>query len=77
MSDEFPTGATHRIQSPEHALHAGMVWGLAMRHGLELVPVLDEEGNYSAEVELVLPAASTSWPADVRVRLVVEPPPDE
>jgi hypothetical protein len=82
MTDEggtlsLPSGATHRIVSPEHALHAGMVWGLAMRHGLDLLPVLDDDGNYSAEVELVLPVDSTGWSADVRVRLVVEPPPEQ
>jgi hypothetical protein len=70
----FPTGSKHPIVSSEHALHAGMVWGVAMKHGLDLLPVLDDAGNYSAEVELVLPVESTGWPGNVRVRLIVEPP---
>lgn len=60
----------HPIESGEHALLAGFVWGLALRHGLDLLPVLDDAGNYSAEVELVLPEGMYQG---VPVRLVVRP----
>lgn len=63
----------HKIQSPEHALQAGFVWGLAMQHGLDVVPELDDEGNYSASVLLEIPDLNPN----VTVRLIVAPPEEQ
>jgi hypothetical protein len=70
--EHLPRDATHRIVSGEHAIVAGQVWAMAMRHGLDLTPVLDEDGRYSAELELVLP---TDVGVGVEhIRIVVSPP---
>lgn len=61
------------IQSERHALLAGMVWGVASKHGLMLRPEADEEGNYAASALLELP-----WPAEgITVRIVVAAPEEE
>jgi hypothetical protein len=65
----------YRIKGDAHALRAGYVWGLAMKHGLRFTPELDEDGNYAASAILELPEPAFG----VRVRLVVsaeEPPGD-
>lgn len=61
---------SYPIQSAEHALVAGMVVGLAIKHGIDLRPVVDEAGNYTAEALLVVP----DLPDNVTVRLIIEPP---
>jgi hypothetical protein len=58
------------IQSELHAWHAGQVWGVAMRHGLELRPESDAEGNWAASALLDLPGGVT-------IRLVVDAPTEE
>jgi hypothetical protein len=60
----------HPIESPDHAILAGYVFGLAMRHGLVLVPDVDEAGNYLASAVIELPGTRPG----VTVRLVVDPP---
>lgn len=64
MTNRYP------IQSPEHALRAGMVWGMAMRYGLPFVPEVDEDGNYLASATMTLDEPFEG----VTVRLVVVPP---
>lgn len=58
------------IVSSGHALIAGQVWGIAMRHGLDLVPEVDADGNYLASAEL----RSEHLPLGVTIRIVVPPP---
>ena len=60
----------HPIESPEHAILAGYVFGLAMKHGLDLVPDVDDEGNVLASARLSLPGARR----ELVVRIVVDPP---
>lgn len=60
--------------SDEHALLCGMVWGLAMKHQVPLVPEFDEEGNYMDTFELTLPEGYGGEGSPTRVFLVVEPP---
>lgn len=64
--------------SDEHALLCGMVWGMAMRHGLPMNPVVDEHDDgtydYSDTYELELPAEYGGPDSPTRVFLVVQPP---
>jgi hypothetical protein len=69
--DEQPA-ALHPL-SAEHALRAGMVWGIGITHGLDLRPMLDAEGNYTAALEL----RSDRLPPGVTITLIVAPPEDE
>jgi len=62
--------AKYPVQSPEHALQAGFVWGVAIDHGLDLTPDMDDEGNYTASFVLNLPEPM----AGVAVRIIVEAP---
>lgn len=63
------------IEGNAHAIRAGYVWGLAMKHGLTLTPEVDANGDWAASAILELPEPA----AGVRVRLIVaaEVPPDE
>ena len=56
--------------SDAHALRAGQVWGIAMAHGLDLQPVVDEAGNYTAAMVL----RSDRLPDGVTITLVVQDP---
>jgi len=56
--------------SPEHALRCGWVWGIAMHHGVDLNPIIDEAGNYTASFTL----KSDRLPPGVTITLVVPPP---
>lgn len=62
----------------EHALLCGMVWGMAMRHGLPMNPVMDRDDadgyDYSDTLELELPPGYGGEKSPVRVFLVVQPP---
>lgn len=63
------------ITSDRHALYVGAVLGLAMRHGLDLIPVVDEYGNYTDELMLSLADATGMLP--ITVTVVVPPPPED
>ena len=56
--------------SPEHALRCGWVWGIAMAHGVDLNPILDDEDNYTDSFTL----KSDRLPPGVTITLVVQPP---
>jgi hypothetical protein len=60
------------IKSAEHAFTAGLVFGLMMKHGLDFVPVLADNGDYSAAFELDVP----ELPEGVRLTVVVPEPPE-
>jgi hypothetical protein len=38
--------------NPNHALTAGMVWGLLMRHGINALPEVDDYDNYTAVIHI-------------------------
>jgi hypothetical protein len=52
-----------------HALYAGWVIGTAMRHGVQLEPIVDDDGNYTDQLRLVH--------AGLDITLIVPPPPDD
>lgn len=56
------------LVSQEHALYAGAVMGLAWKNGIRAEPVVDEDGNYTAELWVILLPSAT-------VRLVIPEPP--
>lgn len=58
------------ILSERHALYIGCVAGLAMKHGLPLRPTVDDDGNYTDELELTIPED------DITIKVIVPPPPD-
>jgi hypothetical protein len=39
-----------------HALYVGWVLGSALRHGVEVRPVLDAGGNYTSRLEVTFPS---------------------
>jgi hypothetical protein len=57
----------------EHALLCGMVWGAAIRAGLNLNPTQDDAGNYTDTCELILPKVPDVRD-DVHIFLTVQPP---
>lgn len=61
------------VAGPDHALRTGMVMGLALKHGLDVVPDVTPEGDYQASMTLTLPEPF----AGVKVRIVVTPDEDE
>lgn len=62
MNSDYP------ITSPEHAFLAGQVFGIAMRHGVDLVPEVDADGNYLASALL-----RHEYP-NLTIRIVIPPP---
>lgn len=56
-----------------HALYAGMVLGLAMKHGINLAPVIDDDGNYTPELQL---GFEDPGEAPITVRLLIPEPPN-
>lgn len=57
------------FESDDHALIAGMVMGLAAKHGLTLEPVINTDG-YTRRFEV----KDDELPEKVRVFITVEPP---
>jgi hypothetical protein len=53
-----------------HSLYVGWVIGVGMRHGIDLRPVVDDEGNYTDHAELRVRD-------DLTITFVVPPPPDD
>lgn len=56
--------------SERHALFVGSVLGLAMRNGLHVTPVADDDGNYTDQMVI-------DFDRGLRVTVVVPPPPDD
>ena len=67
-ASQYGPGA--HFESAEHALIAGMVLGVAMKHGVDLTPVPDNEGNYTNRFEV----HDEGFPEGVKVFVNVEPP---
>ena len=40
------------FQSPNHALTAGMMWGLLMKYGINALPEVDEQDNYTDVIQI-------------------------
>ena len=60
------------LSSPTHALATGALMGAASKAGLTLVPVMDDEGNYTNRFEvtgIVAPLVG-----NLRVFITVDPP---
>jgi hypothetical protein len=70
MSAQEPETAADRaaahFTSPEHALRAGAALGSAKKAGLNVEPILDDEGNYTAEFYLL------DVPGIDRIKIVVQ-----
>lgn len=63
------------ITSERHALYVGAVLGLAVRHGLDAMPVVDTAGNYTNELVITFADATRMLPINVIV--IVPPPPED
>jgi hypothetical protein len=63
-----------RPVSDEHALLVGQVWGTGIRHGLDLNPVVGEDGDWTDTLELVLHRNSEYAGLETHIYLVVAPP---
>ena len=61
------------IGSAEHALIAGTVAGIALRHGIRLIPDTDDDGNYLASMTL----EDDALPSGIKIRIIVPPPPSD
>lgn len=61
--------------SERHALYTGWILGIALKHGIDLAPEVDDAGNYLPRLTLRL-RAGPDRPA-ATVTLVVPPPPDD
>ena len=46
------SGAIDNFQSPNHALRAGMLWGLFIRKNLNAMPEVDDAGNYTDVIKV-------------------------
>lgn len=60
----------------EHALLCGMAWGMAMRHGVPMVPIVDEDGIFTDTFELALDEGYGGEGSPLSLFLVVKPPED-
>lgn len=60
------------FSNDRHALYVGWVFGLAVKNGLGVEPVLDADGNYTDR--LVLTNLQNS---DWNITIVIPPPPDD
>lgn len=69
MANQYPI-------DDRHALYIGWVLGCAMRAGVGVRPVIDDEGNYTDKLELVLPKGRLGK-VDVTVTFIVPPPPED
>jgi hypothetical protein len=62
------------MMTERHALYVGWVLGIALRNGVPLAPVLDADGNYTDQLDLM-----PDWEQDERTHIIVvvpEPPRD-
>lgn len=57
--------AAYPFTDPEHTIRAGMALGAAMGAGLEVEPVLDEHGDWTAAFDIEVAA-------NVTIRVVVQ-----
>jgi hypothetical protein len=67
--DRRPYG---NFESEMHCLFCGMVMGLAWRHGLGVLPMVDDAGMYLPRWTLDVPG----MPDGVKLEVVVPAPPD-
>ena len=70
----YPGYPTKSFVSPDHALAAGMVLGLASKYGLKLAPVMDADGGYTNRFEIVDEGMSDHYSVFITVEPPVEKP---
>jgi len=64
--------------TPRHALYAGWVVGQALAAGLDVRPILDDDGNYTDRFALDVDRFDRGESVgSVVLTVVVPPPPDE
>lgn len=56
-----------------HALYVGWILGIAMRNGIDARPGIDDDGNYTDRLTVVLGDRTGMLP--VTVEFIVPPPP--
>lgn len=59
--------------SETHTLYVGWVLGIALQNGVDAVPVLDEDGNYTDRLTIPWCRGDDL----VHITVVVPPPPDD
>jgi len=59
--------------SDRHTLYVGWVLGIALSNGLDVVPVVDEAGNYTDRLQLLLDGGSPA----VTITIVIPEPPED
>lgn len=59
-----------------HALFVGWICGLAIKQGLPMIPVANNDGRYTDTLELSLEPTKPGRPR-IAVRVIVPPPPDD
>jgi hypothetical protein len=64
---------TSNFIDDRHNLYVGWVLGIALLNGLRLAPVVDDLGNYTDRLRLVMPNPDGTFTID----LVVPYPPDD
>lgn len=67
-----PWWQRYPITNDQQAYAAGLVVGLAMLHGLDVEPIVDPVGNYTAAMWLKLPPGLYG---DQQVSIVITVPP--
>jgi hypothetical protein len=68
-------GEKAHFESDRHALYVGWVLGCAMRAGIKITPVRDDEDNYTDRLIIEIPDRQT--PAVYTITVVIPPPPDD
>lgn len=62
------------FQNDDQAIHAGLLLGLLMRHGVEAQPVLDDDGNYTPHMLIKIDMGEVlGKPQFVQVEVAVLP----
>jgi hypothetical protein len=70
------TSLQSNFESDRHALYVGWVVGMARKHGLRVIPVIDDHGDYTDHIEVELPANETRYGID-HITVVIGAPPEE
>ena len=76
MAEAEGTGQPSRnFASDRHALQAGFLFGLMIKHGVDIRPVVDEAGNYTDTYTIRLDGEFLAKPyLDIKIRVL---PPEE
>jgi hypothetical protein len=61
------------IKDDQQAYVSGLVVGLALKHGLDVEPILDPAGNYTAAMWLKIPRGLYGPEAELSIVITVPP----